>query len=104
MPVAVTMRGRWCHEASRGYPVVSRTITKMPYSASAHWAHRYHPGIRDTFDPPAGISAASNLFCKCQQPQCTSCGRYGRGLMDAGNARNRVSDGNEGTVGNVEKS
>ena len=24
--------------------------------------------------------------------------------MDAGNARNRVSDGNEGTVGNVEKS
>ena len=23
--------------------------------------------------------------------------------MDAGNARNRVSDGNEGTVGNVEK-
>src|SRR4051795_7984833 len=25
------------------------------------------------------------------------------GLMDAGNTRNRVSDGNEGTVGNVEK-
>src|ERR671926_683481 len=29
--------------------------------------------------------------------------RFGGGLMDAGFARNRVSEGNEGTVGNVEK-
>src|SRR5690348_13749839 len=104
MPVAVTMRGRWCYEARKGYPFVCTTNAKIPHSGSAHWAPRYHPGIRDTFDPPAGSSAASNLLCRCQQPQCTSCGRYGRGLMDAANARNRVSDGNEGTVGNVEKS
>src|SRR5919107_4050085 len=35
-------------------------------------------------------------------PQRTVCGGYGGGLMDAGIARNRDSEGNEGTVGNVE--
>src|SRR3954454_418190 len=35
---------------------------------------------------------------------CANCGRYGEELMDTGFARSGVSsDGNEGTVGNVEK-